>query len=93
MMHLLIYNGESSYDYGLLVGAQKSYNAPKRDVTKYSIAGRNGDLVMDNGRFENVQIDYSIVCKSDFETLSDAITAWLKNPTEYCRLEDSHHPE
>lgn len=93
MTHLLIFNGESSYDYGLLVGAQKSYNAPKRDVTKYSIVGRNGDLVMDNGRFENIQIDYNIVCKNDFEVLSDAISAWLKSPTGYCRLEDSHHPE
>lgn len=93
MSHYLTYNGESSADYGLLVGAQKSYDVPKRDVTKYTIVGRNGDLIKDNGRFENAQIEYVLVCKNQFETMSDSISAWLKNPTTYCELVDSHHPD
>lgn len=93
MMHYLIYNGESSADYDLLVGAQNTFNAPKRSVTKYTIPGRNGDLIKDNGCFENISVPYTIVCKSGFENLADSISAWLKSPTSYCRLEDSHHPE
>lgn len=93
MIHYLIYNGESSADYDLLVGAQNTFNAPKRSVTKYTIPGRNGDLIKDNGCFENISVPYTIVCKSGFENLADSISAWLKNPTSYCRLEDSHHPE
>ena len=93
MIHYLIYNGESSADYDLLVGAQNTYNAPKRSVTKYTIPGRNGDLIKDNGCFENISVPYTVVCKSGFENLADSISAWLKSPTSYCRLEDSHHPE
>jgi phage-related protein len=93
MIHYLIYNGESSADYDLLVGAQNTFNAPKRSVTKYTIPGRNGDLIKDNGCFENVSVAYTIVCKNRFESLADSISAWLKSPTSYCRLEDSHHPE
>ena len=93
MIHYLIYNGESSADYDLLVGAQNTFNAPKRSVTKYTIPGRNGDLIKDNGCFENISVPYTIVCKSGFENLADSISAWLKSPTSYCRLEDSHHPE
>lgn len=93
MMHYLIYNGESSADYDLLVGAQSTFNAPKRSVTKYTIPGRNGDLIKDNGCFENISVAYTIVCKNRFESLADSISAWLKSPTSYCRLEDSHHPE
>ncbi len=93
MSHYLIYNGESSADYGLLVGAQKSYDVPKRDVTKYTIVGRNGDLIKDNGRFENAQIEYVLLCKNKFESVGDAISAWLKAPTTYCTLKDSHHPD
>lgn len=93
MMHYLIYNGESSADYDLLVGAQNTFNAPKRSVTKYTIPGRNGDLIKDNGCFENISVAYTIVCKNRFESLADSISAWLKSPTSYCRLEDSHHPE
>ena len=93
MIHYLIYNGKSSADYDLLVGAQNTFNAPKRSVTKYTIAGRNGDLIKDNGCFENISVAYTIVCKNQFESLADSISAWLKSPTSYCRLEDSHHPE
>lgn len=93
MIHYLIYNGESSADYDLLVGAQNTFNAPKRSVTKYMIPGRNGDLIKDNGCFENISVPYTVVCKSGFENLADSISAWLKSPTSYCRLEDSHHPE
>nr|DAG46724.1 MAG TPA: distal tail protein [Caudoviricetes sp.] len=93
MMHYLIYNGESSADYDLLVGAQNTFNAPKRSVTKYTIPGRNGDLIKDNGCFENISVPYTVVCKSGFKNLADSISAWLKSPTSYCRLEDSHHPE
>ena len=93
MIHYLIYNGESSADYDLLVGAQNTFNAPKRSVTKYTIPGRNGDLIKDNGCFENASMAYTIVCKNRFESLADSISAWLKSPTSYCRLEDSHHPE
>lgn len=93
MIHYLIYNGESSADYDLLVGAQNTFNAPKRSVTKYTIPGRNGDLIKDNGCFENISVPYTVVCKSGFENLADSISAWLKSPTSYCRLEDSHHPE
>lgn len=93
MIHYLIYNGESSADYDLLVGAQNTFNAPKRSVTKYTIPGRNGDLIKDNGCFENISVPYTVVCKSGFKNLADSISAWLKSPTSYCRLEDSHHPE
>lgn len=93
MIHYLIYNGESSADYDLLVGAQNTFNAPKRSVTKYTIPGRNGDLIKDNGCFENISVPYTVVCKSGFKNLADSISAWLKSPTSYCRLEDSHHSE
>lgn len=75
------------------MGAQNTFNAPKRSVTKYTIPGRNGDLIKDNGCFENISVAYTIVCKNRFESLADSISAWLKSPTSYCRLEDSHHPE
>lgn len=68
------------------------YDAPKRDVTKISIPGRNGDLVLDNGRFENVSVKYECLIESndavqDFEDLK----SWIKSLIGYQRIEDGFH--
>lgn len=68
------------------------YDAPKRDVTKISIPGRNGDLTLDNGRFENVSVKYECLIESndavqDFEDLK----SWIKSLIGYQRIEDGFH--
>lgn len=88
-----IFNGQSSLDYGVYIGGQGTYNAPQRDISKVSIPGRNGDLIMDNGRFLNVQVSYPIVVMDRFRDRTYAIRAWLSSPTTYARLEDTYHPD
>ena len=83
------FNYEDSDDYGVYVGGQMTYNAPRRDVTKVSIPGKNGDLIKDNGRWHNVPVTYSVVIMSDFVNKADAIKAWLTKPKGYARLSDS----
>lgn len=92
-MNYLIFNGESSEDFGVYIGGQGTYNAPARSVTKYTIPGRNGELVKDNGRFDNITIEYPVVIMEDFRERSEAFNAWLKSSVGYCRLEDTYHPE
>lgn len=92
-INYFIFNGESSLDYGVYIGGQGTYNAPQRDVKKVSIPGRNGDLIMDNGRYLNTQVAYNIVVMDEFKDKTDAIRAWLSQPTTYVRLEDTYHPE
>lgn len=92
-INYFLFNGESSLDYGVYIGGQGTYNAPQRDVQKVSIPGRNGDLIMDNGRYLNAQVAYNIVVMDEFKEKTDAIRAWLSEPTMYARLEDTYHPE
>lgn len=93
MMNYFIFNNESSKDLGIYVGGQDSYNAPQRDVTKYSIPGRNGDLTHDNGRFNNVLLTYHVVIMDNFEQRVNELHALLLSATGYVRLEDTYHPE
>lgn len=49
-------------------------SSPERDVNVISVPGRNGDLVIDNGRFKNITIEYKCVIDGsdsqyDFERL------------------------
>lgn len=91
-VNYFIFNGKSSLDFGIYIGGQGTYNAPQRDVTKISIPGRNGDLILDNGRFLNIQVSYPIVVMDEFRDKTDAIRQWLLEPVTYAHLEDTYHP-
>lgn len=92
-LNYFIFDGESSLDYGVYIGGQGTYNAPQRDIKKVSIPGRNGDLIMDNGRYLNAEVSYNIIVMDNFRHKTDAIRAWLSKPITYARLEDTYHPD
>lgn len=92
-VNFFMFNGESSLDHGVYVGGQGTFNAPQRDVSKVAIPGKNGDLVMDNGRWLNIEVPYNIVIMQDFIERADDIRAWLCESKGYARLEDTYNPE
>ena len=53
MINYFTFDGKTSTDFGMYISGSGTYNAPERDVTTYNIPGRNGDLIVDNGRFLN----------------------------------------
>ena len=59
-MNYFVYNGVSSLDMGLRIESKNVFSAPEYDVTFQSIPGRNGDLILPNGRYPNVQVTYSV---------------------------------
>ena len=54
----LIYDGVSSVNFGMYVGLNGNDNAPERSIDTIVVPGRNGTLTIDNGRFENVAVEY-----------------------------------
>ena len=55
-MNYFVYNGVSSLDMGLRIESKNVFSAPEYDVTFQSIPGRNGDLILPNGRYPNIQV-------------------------------------
>ena len=78
---MFTYKGIRSSEMGLRVSGDLNFNSPVRDVNLVTVAGRNGDLVMDNGRFASVI--RSIPCRlnvpkgQQVESLINEITNWL----------------
>lgn len=95
-MGVILLNGRSSEDIGLVVERPPDYEIPERDYEIVPIAGRNGDLVIDKGGYKNVERTYEVAIGSegaDFALLASKIADWLYKDVGYVRLEDSYEPD
>ncbi len=96
-MGIIKFNGISSEDLGITIQFIPSYTFPEKEYQTVSIPGRNGDLVIDNGSFKNVERTYSIakIFKKGekFVSMASAIASWLYSANGYARLEDSYEPD
>lgn len=93
MRNWLIYNGISTKDFGVYISGLNTYNAPERDVDVISIEGRNGDLLIDNGKFKNIDVTYPAFIYDRFDCNIEGFRNFLVNQIGYKRLEDTYHPD
>lgn len=93
----LMFNGESSLDLFLYVLSKGSFKGAERDISFVSVPGRSGDLVLDNGRYKNVNIPYkmNILDTSPYgwDKLTHLIKGWLLASPGYHELWDSYDPD
>lgn len=93
MTGYLVFGGKCSKDFGIYVSGSGTFNAPERDVERIEIPGRNGELIIDNGRFKNKSVSYPAFIRTAFRSSADAAREWLLSYPGYRRLEDSYNPE
>ena len=85
--------GRSSREFGILVDEAGSFwNSPERDSEAVQVPGRNGDLIIDNGRWQNAPGQYVCGIGVNFRENYEAFRAFFSSITGYARLEDSWHP-
>lgn len=92
----LEFGGINSADYGVYITGEAVYNAPERSVEMVDVPGRNGAVLIDNGRFENIEVTYPAgipgTNQGDFaEKLSEFKNAVLSQKG-YQRLTDEYNP-
>lgn len=92
-MRNLTFNGIDSLSLGVAISGEGSYDAPSRDVSSYTIPGRNGTLLYDNGRYNNITVSYPAFVIGNLPTTAANIRAWLMTPTTYARVEDDYHTD
>lgn len=93
MKESLTFGGVNSADYGVWLTGSGTFGAPERDIEYVSVPGRNGDLALDNGRYENIEVTYPANIPTDFGNKLEAFRAALCRQRGYQRLEDSYHPD
>lgn len=93
----LWFGGVSAAEYGVYISGEGVYNAPERAVEMVTIPGRNGSLSIDQGRYENVTVEYpAFVWGKSQKDMRKKLSAFLNAiipKAGYQRLEDTYHPE
>ena len=94
---LIVYGGEASSDYGMVVAEAPSFERPTRKQSVYTVPGRNGAVVFQQDAWEDVVRSYQVWLADDAEKdlvdQVDAFEAWLNSQKGYQRLEDSFEPD
>lgn len=98
------FNNRDSTKLGIIVQTPPTYVYPERDIETKHIPGRNGDLVIDNNCFKNVNRTYSIAKVYPKNIIGSRFTAytmcaseineWLHSAgADYTILEDDYDPD
>lgn len=92
----LTFAGVNSLDFGIYITGEAVYNAPTRSVEAVAIPGRDGDLIIDNGRFENIEVTYPAGTFGDDQTSFAERVRNFRNAVAskrgYQRLTDTYNP-
>ena len=93
----IIFGGVDSSDYGIYISGEGVYNAPERSVELVNVPGRNGAIVLDQGRYNNIKVTYpAMVLEADQEHFRERLSEFrnaILSQKGYQRLEDSYHPD
>lgn len=95
-MGVIVFNGNSSSTYGIEVEHPPAYIYPKKDLEVIHVPGRNGDIIIDKGSYQNVTREYDIAAGSlseTYQTIANRVSSWLHSASGYARLEDSYEPD
>lgn len=98
LKHSFTFGGVNTANYGIFISGEGVYNSPERDVTMLTVPGRNGQLTIDNGRFENIEVTYPCFVEAgtgatDISSRIRAFRNAIGSLTGYQRLEDTYHSD
>jgi phage-related protein len=95
-MGVITFNGITSSSLGIVVEEPPAYNFPKKDYEVTHIPGRDGDIIIDNGSYQNVKREYKIAMgdeELDFMSQVPSISQWLHSASGYAKLSDTYDPD
>lgn len=89
-----VIDGVSSKNWSMVVSGDSTFSTPERDAERISVPGRNGDLIIDNGRWNNVDVTYNdCFIRGNFTKTFGDFRRFLGTRQGYVRLEDTFHPD
>jgi phage-related protein len=93
MRNWFVLNGVDSRDFGVYISGQGTFSAPRREYNMIPIPGRNGDLVGNEKRFENLELTYPAFIYTNFKQNIRDFRNFLLSLVGYHTLTDSYHTD
>lgn len=89
-----VFNGKNSLDFGIHIYSPQILNTPKKKREIIEVSGRNGDIIIEDGSYENVAITFKdCFIIENFADNFKALKSFLCSQKEYNRLEISWLPD
>lgn len=92
MRHELTIDKIPLLNYGVWFDGAEVFNGGTPDINSVAIPGKNGNLIFDNKRYNNVTVAYSAMMNQKFRQRFLDFRAFLYSNKGYRRIEDSHLP-
>ena len=93
MKHKFIFGGIDSSDHNVWISGEGTFDSPERDVKRVAVPGRNGDLIIDNGRWKNIELEYPAFTPAGFDSSFPDFRSAICLKRGYQKLEDDYNPD
>jgi phage-related protein len=92
MIQTLVIGGKSLLDFGVYYDGANWWRIPEKRVQEVTIPGRSGNLIIEEGAFENITIPFNCYIRSHFQRNFSALVNYLMTLTGYQRIESTEEP-
>lgn len=93
MRNYFTFAGVDSRDFGVYISGQGTFSAPEKAYEFYAIPGRNGALIGNEKRLENIEVTYEAFIYSNFNENIAKFRSFLLSVDGYQRLQDTYHTD
>ena len=89
----IYFAGKMLSDFDTFITNAGVYDTPARNYDSVEVAGRNGNLLFENNRFDNIEHKYPTIIMSDFDKNFAGLRSFLLSQKGYQRLSDTFNPD
>ena len=93
MRHGFTFDGVNSSQFAVYISGEGTFDGTARDISQVEVPGRNGSLILDNGRYKNIDLTYPAYIVSNFADNFAALRSFLLSKTSYKELADDYHSD
>lgn len=88
-------SNQGAFEGNIILKKNPDFNIPKRKIEVYNVPGRNGDVIVQQDAWENLQKQYVLFLKPNLSqrslfSLCRIVARWLCEPTGYNVLQDNY---
>lgn len=89
----VIYRGIDLSQFNITITGFETWKSPEWDFEEEEVPGKNGTVLIDNHRYKNVDIPYTIGVKRPVAKTIEALRSFFLSSPGYHRLEDTWNPD